>query len=117
MKPGTSWFQSPLNAAPGYATNVMLLMMVAKIERPMAQCGFELLLPVGPELYPHAAIVFQIMFPAPQFFSIRRPKRFRTGLAAAGVSDFMLFRAGLVKIRFRSIEQITSAGGDAGAPL
>ena len=41
MNPGTNWFQLPLNAAPGYAMNVMLLIIVANTESPIAQCGTE----------------------------------------------------------------------------
>ena len=41
MNPGTSWFQLPLKAAPGYAMNVMLLMIVAKTDRPIAHAGIE----------------------------------------------------------------------------
>src|SRR6185437_2925908 len=79
--------------------------------------GLGFLLSVRPILGPDAAIVFQIVFPAPEFFAIGGPECFRAGLAAAGVGDFMLLRAAVVKIRFRAVEQVASAGANARAPL
>src|SRR6185503_4533456 len=79
--------------------------------------GLGFLLSVRPILRPDATIVFQIVFPAPEFFAIGRPECFRAGLAATGVDDFMLLRAGIVEIGFGAVEQVTSAGANARAPL
>src|ERR1039458_5191882 len=79
--------------------------------------GFNFRFSVRPKLRPNRAIVFQIVLPMPKNFSVRRPKSFFAGFATAGINDFVLLGAILVKTCFLAIEQIMSARTNPRAPL
>src|SRR6185437_16587094 len=79
--------------------------------------GLHLFLALRPELCPNTPIVFQIMLPRPKCFAVRRPKCFVAGFASADVSHFVLFRAVLVEVSFRTVEQVAAIRANPRAPL
>src|ERR1700722_20543003 len=79
--------------------------------------GFRLAVAVGPILGPNAAVLRQIIGPAPLFGSIGQPERFVARLATVHIVHDMLRFPVFVKIRFTPVEQIAASGRDTRAPL